>query len=70
VRDLYLCFDLDATGEGQKAAHELARQAVMRGLRCHVMDAGAYGGYPEPSDQWEAEGRVTLRLIPHGTPSR
>ena len=61
VRELYLCLDLDATGEGQKAAHELARQAVMRGLRCHVMDAGAYGGYPEPSDQWEAEGRVTLR---------
>jgi DNA primase len=61
VRDLYLCLDLDATGEGQKAAHELARQAVMRGLQCHVMDAGAYGGYSEPSDQWEAEGRVTLR---------
>ncbi len=60
VRELYLCLDLDATGEGQKAAHELARQAVMRGLRCHVMDAGAYGGYPEPSDQWEAEGHVTL----------
>ena len=60
VRDLHICLDLDATGEGQKAAHELARQAVMRGLRCHVMDAGAYGGYPEPSDQWEAEGRVTL----------
>ena len=60
VRELYLCLDLDATGEGQKAAHELARQAVMWGLRCHVMDAGAYGGYHEPSDQWEAEGRVTL----------
>ena len=60
VRELYLCFDLDATGEGQKAAKELARQAVTRGLRCHVMDNGAYGGYPEPSDQWEAEGRVTL----------
>ena len=51
---------LDVTGEGQKAARELARQAVLRGLSVHTMDAGAYGGHPEPSAQWEAEGRVTL----------
>ena len=24
------------------------------------MEDGAYGGYSEPFDQWEAEGRVTL----------
>ncbi len=60
VRELYLCLYLDVTGEGQKAARELARQAVLRGLSVHTMDAGAYGGHPEPSAQWEAEGRVTL----------
>ena len=25
-----------------------------------MMEAGAYGVYSEPSNQWEAEGRVTL----------
>ena len=48
------------TGEGQKAARKLAREAVLRGVPVHIMDDGAYGGYSEPSDQWEAEGRVTL----------
>ena len=52
--------DLDVTGEGQKAARKLAREAVLRGVPVHIMDDGAYGGYSEPSDQWEAEGRVTL----------
>jgi DNA primase len=61
VRELYLCLDRDATGEGQRAALELARIAVLRGLRGYTMGAGAYGGYPEPSEQWEREGRVTLR---------
>ena len=61
VRDLYLCLDLDATGEGQKAAHELARQAVMRGLRCHVMDSGAYGGSPEPSDSGRQKAALPYR---------
>ena len=41
-------------------AHKLAREAVLRGVPVHIMDDGAYGGYSEPSDQWEAEGRVTL----------
>ena len=59
VRELYLCLDLDVTGEGQKAAHKLAREAVLRGVPVHMMEDGAYGGYSEPSDQWEAEGRVT-----------
>ena len=60
VRELYLCLDLDVTGEGQKAARKLAREAVLRGIPVHIMEDGAYGGYSEPSDQWEAEGRVTL----------
>lgn len=60
VRELYLCLDLDVTGEGQNAARKLAREAVMRGVSVHTMDDGAYGGHSEPSDQWEAEGRVTL----------
>jgi len=60
VRELYLCLDLDVTGEGQKAARKLAREAVLRGVPVHIMEDGAYGGYSEPSDQWEAEGRVTL----------
>ena len=60
VRELYICLDLDVTGEGQKAARKLAREAVLRGIPVHMMEDGAYGGYSEPSDQWEAEGRVTL----------
>jgi len=60
VRELYLCLDLDKNGEGQRAAQTLARQAVLRGVSVHTMDVGAYGGHPEPSAQWEAEGRVTL----------
>ena len=60
VRELYLCLDLDVTGEGQKAARKLAREAVLHGIPVHMMEDGAYGGYSEPSDQWEAEGRVTL----------
>ena len=60
VRELYLCLDLDENGEGQRAAQVQARQAVLRGVGVHTMDVGAYGGYPEPSAQWEAEGRVTL----------
>ena len=47
-------------GEGQKAARTLAREAVLRGIPVHMMADGAYGGYSEPSDQWEAEGLVTL----------
>ena len=31
VRELYLCLDLDVTGEGQKAARKLTREAVLRG---------------------------------------
>jgi len=62
VRELYLCLDLDENGEGQRAALVLARQAVLRGVGVHTMDVGAYGGYPEPSAQWEAEGCVTLDL--------
>ena len=42
-------------GEGQKAARKLAREAVLRGIPVHMMEDGAYGGYSEPSDQWEAE---------------
>ena len=58
--ELYLCLDLDVTGEGEKAARNLAREAVLRGIPVHMMEDGAYGGYSEPPDQWEAEGRVTL----------
>ena len=47
-------------GEGQKAARKLAREAVLHGIPVHMMEDGAYGGCSEPSDQWEAEGRVTL----------
>ena len=54
--------DLDENGEGQRAARALARQAVLRGVGVHTMDVDAYGGYPEPSAQWEAEGCVTLDL--------
>ena len=60
MRELYLCLDLDVTGEGQKAARKLAREAVLHGIPVHMMEDGAYGGCSEPSDQWEAEGRVTL----------
>ena len=65
VRELYLCLDLDVTGEGQKAARKLAREAVLRGVPVHIMEDGGYGGYSEPSDQWEAEGRVTLGRGPY-----
>ncbi len=41
VRKLYLCLDLDETGEGQRAAQVLARQAVLRGVGVHTMDVGA-----------------------------
>ena len=58
VRELYLCWTV--TWEGQKAARKLAREAALRGVPVHIMDDGGYGGYSEPSDQWEAEGRVTL----------
>ena len=54
VWELYLCLDLDVTGEGQKAARKLAREAVLRGVPVHMMEDGAYDGYSEPSDQWEA----------------
>ena len=37
VRELYLCLDLDVTGEGQKAARKLAREAVLRGVPVHIM---------------------------------
>ena len=37
VRELYLCLDLDVTGEGQKAARKLAREAVVRGVPAHIM---------------------------------
>ena len=62
VRELYLC--LDADGEGQEAARALARDAVLRGLRAYLLGAGDYGGYGEPSEQWEAQRRVTLRTCP------
>ena len=52
--------DLDVTWEGQKAARKLAREAVLRGIPVHIMEDGAYGGYSEPSDQWEAEGALDL----------
>jgi len=37
VRELYLCLDLDVTGEGQKAARKLAREAVLRGAPVHII---------------------------------
>jgi hypothetical protein len=41
VRELYLCLDLDVTGEGQKAARKLAREAVLHGIPVHMMEDGA-----------------------------
>ena len=32
----------------------------LRGIPVHMIEGGAYGGYSEPSNKWEAEGRVTL----------
>lgn len=60
VQEMYLCMDVEASGEGQEAAKELAREAVLRGLRVYTLGEGAYGGHEEPADQWEAEGRVTV----------
>ena len=34
-----------------------------------ILDGRAYGGYLEPSDQWEAEGRVTLAQACRYSPS-
>jgi DNA primase len=58
VQQLYLCLDLDAPG--CEAARELAREAVLHGIRVYVPDVNSYGGYKEPADQWEAQGKVTL----------
>ncbi len=41
MRELYLCLDQDATGEGQKATRELSRQVVLWGLSVHTMVDGA-----------------------------
>jgi hypothetical protein len=60
VQELCLCGDLDS--EGMKAAQSLASQAVLHGLRVYLPGPGAYNGYGEPSEQWEREGRVTLRI--------
>jgi len=59
VRELWLCGDMDS--EGLKAAQSSAKEAVSHGLRVYVPAEGAYGGCQEPSEQWEAEGQVTLR---------
>ena len=58
VKHLYLCLDIDAPG--CVAARELAREAVLHGIRVYVPDAKSYGGYEEPSEQWEVEGKITL----------
>jgi hypothetical protein len=60
VQELYICWDLD--DEGLKAARALAQQAVVHGRRVYVPGPEAYNGYSEPSEQWEREGRVTLRI--------
>jgi len=61
VRELWLCGDTDLAG--LKASKELARDGVLHGVRVYTPGPAetAYGGYVEPSEQWEAEGRVTLR---------
>lgn len=60
VQELYTCWDLD--DEGLKAARALAQQAVVHGTRVYVPGPETYNGYSEPSEQWEREGRVTLRV--------
>ena len=62
VKHLYLCLDLDAPG--CEAARELARGAVLHGIRVYIPDKQSYGGYEEPSEQWEAEGKLTLNNNP------
>jgi len=60
VREIWLCGDTDLAG--LRASKELARDGVLRGVRVYTPGPDtAYGGYAEPSEQWEAEGRVTLR---------
>lgn len=58
VRELWLCGDTDS--EGLKAVNKMARDGALYGVRVYTPGATAYGGYEEPSEQWEVEGRVTL----------
>ena len=60
VQELYLCGDMDA--EGMKAVRGLAREAVLHGVRVYIPGPDTYGGYQEPADQWEREGKVTLQV--------
>lgn len=60
VQELYLCGDMDA--EGMKAVWGLAREAVLHGVRVYIPGPDTYGGYQEPADQWEREGKVTLQV--------
>ena len=55
VQELYLCGDMDA--EGMKAVRGLAREAVLHGVRVYIPGPDTYGGYQEPADQWEREGK-------------
>ncbi len=60
VRELYLCLDLDVTGEGQKAVRKPAREAVLRGVPVHIMRAAPtadipslpISGRPRPALPW------------------
>jgi hypothetical protein len=58
VRELYLCLDRDESGIA-KAAQQ-AQEATLRGITAFIPGEDAYGGYPEPSEQYEATGQVTL----------
>jgi hypothetical protein len=58
VSELYLCLDRDESGIA-KAAQQ-AQEATLRGITAFIPGEDAYGGYPEPSEQYEATGQVTL----------
>ncbi|MDM7999304.1 MAG: toprim domain-containing protein [Dehalococcoidia bacterium] len=58
VRWLYLCLDRDKSGLAK--AQSLADQAALRGISAYIPEDDEYGGYGEPSEQYEATGMITL----------
>lgn len=66
IRELYLCLDRDQSGLAK--ARGLARQAALRGITAYVPGDDEYGGFSEPSEQYEATGKVTLAEEDDGQP--
>jgi hypothetical protein len=62
VHELFLCLDQDEAGE--RDARSLAYEAAVHGVNSYIPEPGAYGGYGEPSTQFEAEGVVSLAGAP------